>query len=517
MYDQLAFSNRPTLYISAPDTTDKSGASLYALTSNNLNAAGQPIIYRNSASFLMNSTNTVAITGNPLFFNDDTTFECVVVATRPTEPVPILVDDDGLNALYITETGVQLKLFFETYSSIYSKTIDMTIKNWDAKFYINVVISNGQATLIVNSEASSMLYTDNVVVSNNLVLGGGYTGYFYLIDGIGFYNKSTVNKYTYIDDPGQYHTYYSAIKHSGQTTKFNGYRRGYLQTHALKDFIYDHGSYTLIYYVTGVEEGLDYIIIRCNDENVIVSYDIDLDESGEFTQYLLVNSITDSTIRLTVDSEDIDSTFEISIEGIYDSSIFSDTPADLVLSGMALYSPGRESIVNYTDGTRLDGSTYTGTWISDSPKSIEIVFKAIDITTNTIVFYSDDGQASYGPTGSISGYTAYLNGALVTDLADVKPNQWNHLVLVIAAPTATQFYLNSDNGLTSTTDISYMLLTAYSNELILAEITTLYYIVVGLYKVSETDTAIVGEGEFDNGLPFNYYSFAWAIVGAGGS
>ena len=158
MYDQLAFSNRPTLYISAPDTTDKSGASLYALTSNNLSPVGQPIIYRNSASFLMNSSNTVDITGNPLFFNNDTAFECVIVASRPTEPVPILIDDDGLNAIYITESGIQLKLFFESYSSIYSKTIDMTTKDWDTKFYINVVISNGQATIVVNGQALSILY-----------------------------------------------------------------------------------------------------------------------------------------------------------------------------------------------------------------------------------------------------------------------------------------------------------------------------------------------------------------------
>ncbi len=517
MYDQLAYSNRPTLYLSAPDITDKSGASMYALTSNNLSTVGQPIIYRNPGSFLMNTSNTVSITGNPLFFNNDTAFECVIIATRPTEPVPILIDDDGLNALYITESGIQLKLFLESYASVYSKTIDITIKNWDAKFYINVVISNGQATLVVNGESLNISYTDNPVASDNLILGGGYDDYFYLIDGVGFYNKSILNKYQYINDPGEFHAFYATYRHQGQTTKFDGYRRGYLQTHTLKDFTYDDGNYTLIYYVTGMEDGLDYIMIKCNDENVTVAYDIDLDQSGEFNQYLLVNSITDSTIRFTVSAEDVDSSFEIDIEGIYDSSILSGTPANLVLSGMALYSPGKESIVNYSDGTRLDGSTYTGTWIGDSPNTIEIVFKAIDVLEDTTVFYSDDGQASYGPTGSISGYTAYLNDVLVTDLDDVRVGQWNHLVLVIETPTATEFFLNSDNGLTSTTDISYMLLSSYTVELTADDVTVLYNILSGLYKVSQLDTADVVEGEFDNGLPFNYYSYAWAIVGAGGS
>lgn len=516
MYDQLAFSNKPTLYISAPDTTDKSGASLYALTSNNLSPQGQPIIYRNNSSFLMNSSNTVSVTGNPLFFNEDTAFECVIVATRPTEPVPVLLDDDQLNGLYIIESAIQLKLFFESYSSIYSKTIEIPVKNWDTKFYINVVISNGQATLVVNGESLSILYTDNVVSSTNLVIGGGYGSYFYLIDGIGFYNKATLNKYAYIDDPGQSHTYYSAVKHLGQTTKFDGYSTGYIQQYGLKDFIYDDGVYTLIYYVTGVEEGLDYVMIKCNDENITVEYDIDLDDSGEFKQYLMVNSVTDSTIRFTVQAVDVDASLQLTIEGVYDSSILN-TPANLVLTGMALYSPGKESIVNYTDGTRLDGSTYTGTWIDSSPKSIEIVFKAIDITEDTIIFYSDDGHATYGPTGSIAGYTAYLNNVLVTDLDDVRPNQWNHLVLTIAAPTATTFYLNSDDGLTTTTDISYMLLSAYPEQLVIGEITVLYNILSGLYKISQSDTASIIEGEFDNGLPFNYYSFAWAIVGAGGS
>lgn len=518
-FNQLVLSERPTLFLSAPTTTDQSGTSLYALSNNALVAGGQPIIYGNDSSFVMNSTNHVDIDGNPIFFNNNTSFECVIVASKPVTEIPIVVDVDALNGLFITAHGIELKLFFENLLSTYSTNVNLKIKDWAKKLYINVVIGATQATLTVNGKSEILTYTDSIVASDTVVVGGGVDEYQYLIDGIAFYSNTTKNKINYVDDPGSFHSYYATLRHGGVTTLFDGYRRGYKETYNLDNFLFspDTLTYTFIYYITGVEESLDYIIVKCNDENVEVEYDIDLDDSGSFTEYLLVNSITDSTIRFIVAQDQVDAGFEISIEAVYSSSVLADTPANLVLTGMALYSDGQESIVNYPDGVKLDGATYTGTWIESTPKSVEIIFKPTISVNDTYVFFSTDGDASFGTTGAINNYTAYLNGVLVTDLDDVKYDQWNHLVLTIDSPSATEFYLNSNDGTTTDENISYMSLTAYPAELVLAEVQTLYQIISGTDKISVEESALtIEEGTFDNGYGFNYYSYAWSIVGAGG-
>jgi hypothetical protein len=520
-YDKIALSNKPSLYLSAPEITDKSGTGLFPLSNNNLSATGQPIVYGNDSSYVVGSGTTVDITGNPLFFNDRATFECVLVASRPTEQVSIVIDDDNQNTLAIDPEGITIKLFFESLLSTYAQTATVPIKDWNKKLYIVLTITETQATLSVNGESQIINYTDNIVSSTNVVIGGGYSGYTYLMDGIGFYNNTISNKANLINDPLNGHANHAASKHAGRTTKFDGYMNGKIHTFGLSDFLYSENVHTLIYYSPTLQEGLDYLIVRTNDERVIVSYDINLDDAGEFTEYLLVGTVTDATLRFMVSEIDIDSDFTITIQPIISGDIVDETPANMVLAGLALFGESDESIVNLLDGTKLTEATYAGTWIysdimPDTPKSVEIVFKPIESDNDTIVFSSSDGSASFGTTGAITNFTAYLNGQLVTDLTDIRYDQWNHLVLIDSAPTADTFYLNSDDGVDSDETISYLFMTAYPDELSGPDVTILYDIVNGTDLLDISESVSVSEGTFSGGTAFNAYSYPWAIVGAGG-
>ncbi|MFY3742262.1 MAG: hypothetical protein HMLIMOIP_002731, partial [Candidatus Nitrosomirales archaeon] len=152
-FDKVALSDRPRLYVSAPDITDKSGVSSYSLDNNNLDPIGQPIIFGSDSSFIMDDTRTVDVVGNPIFFNDTASFECVIFAGRPEQDTAILIDDLDNNALFITPDGITLKLFFESLTSTYAKTTTVEIKDWSKKFHIILNITSSQATLTVN-EAS---------------------------------------------------------------------------------------------------------------------------------------------------------------------------------------------------------------------------------------------------------------------------------------------------------------------------------------------------------------------------
>lgn len=521
-YDKIALSNKPVLYLSAPEITDKSGTGTHVLSNNNLSPTGQPIIYGSEFSYLMDSTNTVDIAGNPLFFNDRATFECVLVADKPSEDVIIVVDDDNQNALYIGQDGITIKLFFDNLLSTYAQTATVEIKDWTKKFYVVLTITETQATLSVNDQSVILTYSDEIVSSTNLAIGGGYTGYTYLIDGIGFYNNTIRNKIDLINDPFSGHNTYAASKHQGSTTLFDGFTAGEPKTFTLNDFLYDNDLYTLIYFSAEPQDGLDYIIVKCNDERVTVAYDINLADAGEFTDYLLVGTVTNATLRFTVNTLNIDEDFTLTIMPVRNGDVFYETPADLVLSGLALYARSDESIVNCPDGTKLSDAAYTGTWIysdtlPDTPKSVEIVFKPYDSSVDTVVFASTDGSATFGPGGAITGFTAYLNGQTVTDLTDVRINQWNHLILTDATTTADEFYLNSDDGLADDTTLSYMFLTAYPDQLDSNEANTLYEIVTGIDLLPVSESVSIDEGTFAGGTAFNAYSYPWAIVGAGGS
>lgn len=522
-YDKLAMSNKPELYLSAPDTIDKSGASLFTLDNNNLSGIGQPIVYGNEFSFIMSSSTTVDVVGNPIFFNDSTTFECVIFASRPEQEVPIIIDDDSQNALLITPDGITLKLFFNNTNSTYATTATVDIKDWASKFYIIVNITKTQTTLTVNESSTILNYSDQIVDSSNITIGGGYSDYEWLMDGIGFYKNKVTNKSSVINDPYSGHGLYVESRYNGRSTKFDGYTSGYKESFGLDDFIYSDGQYGLIYYVTAIQGELQYISVKCNDERVTVLYDIDLDVTGEFKDYLLLTTVTDSTLRFIVNSEEVDSDFMLTIEGVSNGNVLYETPADLELSGLALYSESQESIVNCPDGVKLDDAAYKGTWIisevmPNSPKSIELVFKPKVTTLETFIIASADGSVSYDDIAtSITGYTATLNGNVVTDLSNMRMNQWNHLILTHATPTATEFYLNSDDGLPAGTAVDYMLLAAYPDELTTDQTQVLYQVVSGIDILEAQETATVIEGVFESGESFNSYSYTWAIVGGGGT
>src|SRR5688572_16463508 len=181
-YDKLALSDRPQLYVSAPEITDKSGTAAYPLDNNNLSPIGQPIILGNEFSFLMNDSNTLDVIGNPIFFNQSSTFECVIYVAHPEEEVAILTDDSNQNSLLITPEGITLKLFFDNAGSTYASTATVDIKNWDSKLYITLNMTEAQATLVVNGIAASISYTDSIVTSSDIKIGGGYDGYQWLMD-----------------------------------------------------------------------------------------------------------------------------------------------------------------------------------------------------------------------------------------------------------------------------------------------------------------------------------------------
>src|ERR1044072_6963177 len=450
-YDKIVFGDRPTLYLSAPDITDKSGTSNFSLSNNNLSVTGQPIIYGSEFSYLGDADKTVDVTGNPLFFNDTASLECVIYAGRPEEDVPIIIDDNSQNALLITSEGITLKLFFDNALSTYSQAASVRIKDWNKKLYIIVTITNNQATLSVNGKSAILTYVDTIVESSNVIIGGGYTGYKYLMDGLAFYTTTVKNKVALISDSETGYTNYIR-KIGGLGTKFQAYPSAYKESFTLEDFIFSEGEYTLIYLVSCLQEGLDYITVRVNDERVPVYYDINLDDSGTFNEYLLLTTIDDSALRFVVDATAVESDFTLTIEAVCSSDLLYETPADLVLSGLALYGEPSDSIVNYFDGTKLPGAAYTGTWMLsddfiDVPSTIELTFRPVESENDTVVFASSDGSATFGPTGGITGYTAYLNGQLVTDLADIRYDQWNHLVLLNSSAASTEFYLNSDDGL----------------------------------------------------------------------
>lgn len=518
-YDQLSLSSRPVLYLSAPDITDKSGTGLFALANNNLDPTGQPIIYGNESSFYITDTTTVDIVGNPLFFVGNTALELVCVLPRPTEEVSIVIDDDVQNALMVNSNSIFLRLFFETETSTYSKQISIPVTDWDRKFYIRLSMSDTQATLQVNEKTEVLEYDDVIVASTNLQLGGGYSGYFYLIDGIGFYAGTVAEKQSVINDPGSGHELYAALKHQGVSTLFNN-STGYTQAFKLSDFTFTHSPdlYNLVYFASQKSDSIDYIAVRSTDENVQVKYLINMQSAGEFTEYILLANVNNATITFYIEAGQATEDFTLEITAIENANIETDTPALLQLEGMALYSEPANSIVNYPDGVILDNATYTGTWIGSIPNTIELVFKPYVDTGETVIFSSTDGEVSFGTGGVVSGYTIYLNGSLVTDLTDLKMGQWNHLVILDASPSATEFYLNSSDGLSSDKTIAYMSLTAYPEELSADQISYLYEILSGTddINVEEPPVSVV-EGEFDTTTAFNYYSYAWAIVGAGGS
>jgi hypothetical protein len=209
--------------------------------------------------------------------------------------------------------------------------------------------------------------------------------------------------------------------------------------------------------------------------------------------------------------------FIINVFSSYDDRITTQTPAELVPNGGPFYpNQYSTSIVNFPEGVELYEISYEGEWIEYVPNSIEILFMPKS-TSKTIVFESADGSVSCGTGGSITGYTAYLNGSSVANLNDARVNQWNHLVLTKVSVSADTFYLNSDSSRAGENVVEYALLASYPTVLTSGTVSDLYSILSSYHNASISDNPSgITEGELDGTSPFKVYTYAWAIIGGGG-
>jgi len=203
-----------------------------------------------------------------------------------------------------------------------------------------------------------------------------------------------------------------------------------------------------------------------------------------------------------------DSSKPIWVDGIY---LYKDDKRGTIVFPSAI----DDALVNCPDGLYLKEVSASGLWqTNDKPKSIEITFKPA-LTSGTVSVFSDsNGSVECGVSNAISGYTAYLNGSQVSNMAGVLWDQWNHLVLTRSSNTADTFSINGNNN-----TISYLNLAAFPSELSAASVATLFASFNGSNSVSYVETSgVINEGDHsDSGTPFRIYSYSWAIVGAGGS
>lgn len=518
-YDQLAFSGRPRLYLASPSTSDQSVGSII-ISSNSLSLTGQPIIYGHASSFQVDASHSAVLDGNNIFLTEVTT-EFVLYANKPTDEVDIISADNG-SGVFLSQNGIILRIVSIKNGSTIVQVGEVRVAEWHEKMYISVHIGSNQATLSVNGHTSDILIDGDLDLSTTAeTIGANFTaGYYFLLDGLGIYGTSFVNKGFTLDDPGSGHTRYATGVYKGQTTKFETYEGRPSVIVPLSSFYYDPDQEAHLYsYPIPFLDSVSYFIVRSNDDNLPIDYDLNGLDPITFYDKVVISFSNPGVISFRVFGE-VSNSFVLSIELISNPSILTQTPAFLNATGSPLFPREfSEEIVNCPEGTILDGSSYEGTWtgnefIEDPPQSIEIVFKPKDSTQDVVIFSSVDGTVS---TGTQTGYTMYLNGTSVADLTGVKWGQWNHLVLTFASATATSFYLNTDGSSTSLA-IDYLYLSSYWSVLSSSDSNFLYQLVSGIDSVSVDETDItVSEGSFDSGSAFATYNNSWSIVGAGGS
>lgn len=529
-YDQLALSQNPLFYLASPSISDQSGRGLFTIGVNDATTTGQSIIVGHSNSIRVNNDQQISISGSGNLFVPGTTIEFVLFINKPQEDTPIFFDPVSGTGIYATQNGFDLRLYFTFWGVTTPIIQQIDIKDWAKKYYIRVLFSSSQAEFYVNDFSASIEYKGEPISSiANVKIGlDTLPSGFFLIDGFGIYDAPLINKSSNIDDSNGGHSFYSSRVYGGNTTLFDGIQPTFTTKFSYSDFVfYDEIGIEKYFYVQVpvVDDEFSFISIRSADERVQLQYRVNQGSWIDFDSYaFFIPSTKQPLISFRKNGSGVEeiNDFEITVEGYYQANVVFNTPANLVLEQTALY-PSRtdESIVNCPDGVFLPGSRYEGTWIPNGimeiPKSVEVIFKAYSLSNKTYVFSSNDGSASYGPTGSIENYTAYLNGQLVTDLTSVQVGQWYQLILVDATPTANQFYLNYDSVDQDSFDISYLSLTAYPNEITQAQANRLYEILVGADSITFNEPlAIISEGITETGTAYLPYSYSWAIVGAGG-
>lgn len=510
-YDLIAISSKPDLFISSSAIGDQSGVNLYPVVISAPNS-GQPIIAGNPSSYLVSDTTTIVIDNNPILLRPGSSLEFVLYLPTPSTSMMIFGDTSGENGIYLNTTGIDFR--FTDGADVVSH-MSIPVQDWNRKFYVLISFDNEAATFQVNEVQKSVSYVARDPSLVGQLKFSSATGYQYAIDGIGAYSHNFTKKDNLIDTsvfgyPTHISTWYNAIstnligQHIDETYLIA--RQSFVKSLANKDV------FTQMF-APGFEYG--FISIEADTQNAI-TYQVNEGAERTFTKRAIVTSSDAAQyIRFIIDSSTPDFTITLKVYAAGVIDILG--PAQLTLNGGAFYPQVSDlSLVNCPQGVSLRGGYLSGEWLSEQvPRSVEIIFRPSD-TSTTHVFASADGNATYGTSGSLTGYKAWLNGQLATNLNKVLVNQWNHLVLTTSNPTSSTFNLNATALGNSAGNIEYLFLAAYPIELQL--VPEMYAMVSSSYKMAhiETSALTIHEGEGDPGSPFSLYSFAWAIVGGGG-
>lgn len=517
-YDRIAISQKPDFYFSSNSSSDQSGAALYGITVGATNV-GQPIIVGNPSSWKIATGESLTLDANPIFFRKETAFEFVIQKLQPLNTVCIFGDTDEFNGIFLMPDRVQVRFVDSNLTQRYT---DVIFTKWPEKLHIVLSFDALYCSLRANDQVAEISYADtdpDVISSMSFKTTSDNT---YYIDGIGIYSSSFEPKRDYIDTVEFDYLSFVNKTFAATGTLFNGHRGQAKTQISNTQFMSDPSQPdTFIYTMTfplSTDEDFSSISIESNLLDMEMQYSTNDVTWTDFTGNV---SFTPSTnfflLQIRVKTQDTTRSFIINVFSMYDDKIATNTPAVLTPNGGPFYPDKYSlSIVNFPEGVELYNISYEGEWIDYVPNSVEIVFMPKS-STKTIVFDSTDGSASCGTGGSITGFTAYLNGVLVTDLDDARINQWNHLVLTKVSTASQTFYLNSNSSRTEENIIEYALLISYSTVLSAGTISDLYSIVSSNNKVSVSDNpADIAEGELDGTSPFKVYTYAWAIIGGGG-
>lgn len=518
-YDRIAIAQRPDFYFSSNSSGDQSGAGLYGITNGATNV-GQPIIVGNPSSWKIADGESLELDANPIFFRSNTELEFVIQMLQPLDTVCVFGDDDGYNGIYLSPAGVQVR-FVD--SELIQRSASLTFSKWPEKMHIILSFDSVYCILRVNDQSEQVLYTETDPDSITSVSFKTSVGNTYYIDGIGVYARDFESKSAYINTDKFDYTNFINRTYGASATVFDGYRGKEKITiprdHFVSDLLEPETYIYTIPFIMATDEALSSISIESNYLNMEMQYSTNDVAWTDFTGNVsFVPSDDFFVMQIKVKSSDMSLPFTVNVFSMYDDRITTNTPAELVPNGGPLYPDSHDFLmVNFPEGVELREISYEGTWIEYVPNSIEILFMP-KTDTKTIVFENADGSVSCGTGGSISGFTAYLNGSLVTDLDDVRINQWNHLILTDAAPTADTFYLNSTTARADENIIEYALLSSYPSVIDVDIATQLYSIIASYHRASVTENPTdIDEGELDGISPFKIYTYAWAIVGGGGS
>lgn len=517
-YDLLAISQKPDFYFSSNDSGDQSGKALYGVTNGATNV-GQPIIVGNPSSWKVAAGDSIDLDANPIFFRQNTQLEFVIQKIQTSSTVCIFGDSSNLNGIFVTQGGVQVR-FID--ANLVQKSASVTFSKWPEKMHMILTFDSVYCTLRVNDQIAQVSYREtdpDLIVSMSFKTTSGNE---YYIDGVGVYSDSFESKEKYIDANRFDYVDFINKTYGATGTLLDGYRGQQkiqiLNTQFSPDPVEVESYVHTLTFPFATDEQLSSISIESNYPDMEMQYSTNDVSWTPFTGQVSFSPSSDFfLLQIRINQKDSVKQFIINVFPMFDNRITTNTPAELTPNGGPFYPDVHTlSIVNFPEGVELYNISYEGEWIEYIPNSIEIIFMP-KTTSKTIVFHSTDGAVSCGTGGSITGFTAYLNGNLVTDLDDVRVNQWNHLVLTIAAPADDIFYLNSNASRAEENIIEYAFIAAYPSELTESTIEQLYAIVSSYHKATVTENpSDIDEGALDGSSPFKVYTYAWAIIGGGG-